>query len=843
MRPRIPPAPPQYDQRDQNELRRQLEAFMSTNADVQPDPIEVMAPRISRIKQSVGSPPDTATDLTLVVENGGNVAGTLSVWVNKASPNDADPSGEPDGTIALTALPATVGPTSVFELTGGGTDTLFDDIRVHPGRGKNIYVEFVDGFGATTGVVKIVLTSRGGIVDENNEMVDGAIDSRTKFAAGITPVEIVDEFPTEGNFVGRTIVLTTDGKLYRWDGEQWTAAVPAGDITGQINSAQIADEAINTAKFAAGLTPVEIVDELPAPGNQGRVVFLTTDSKLYRDTGSAWTAAVPATDVTGQISGSQIANAAISTAKFAAGLRPVEVVSALPAPGTAGRVVFLTSDNKLYRDTGSAWTAAVPAVDVTGELASAQIADLAVEASKLADGAVVAAKIAAGAVTAQKLAAQAVSAEKLFVGSFDNLIPDPGFEQGDLANWYHESAFSLDTSHARSGTRCLKYDPALHTSGSQNAFSGPTPSVQAGHVAVSSGDQLYAEVWARTLAGGAHRAVQLQIQWRAADGSFISNSAVSTSALTSSYSRISVSGTAPAGAAWAALGVTINTLGASDTVFFDDFYMRRKVTGSIIVDGEITTAKLAANAVTSNELAANAVTAGKVQAGAITTDKLAARSVSLLNLFVGSYDNLILDPGFEGTTALADGETGWTRLGMSESGGVQSIVTTNTRSGLRAVKFDPAGQTATWQLGANGRQNSGAQHPAATAGDQFYFEAYVRKVGTGTPPAARVVIVYRGGDGGFLSQSTGSPLIPTQSYQKISVSGTAPAGTASVQFRLQADLTAGATEPILFDDAYARRMVTGSIIVDGEITAAKIAANTITANEIAANAITSSELA
>ena len=52
----------------------------------------------------------------------------------------------------------------------------------------------------------------------------------------------------------------------------------------------------------------------------------------------------------------KIADGTIAGTKFASGIKPVEVLSSLPSAGTQGRTVFLTSDNKLYRDTGSAWT-------------------------------------------------------------------------------------------------------------------------------------------------------------------------------------------------------------------------------------------------------------------------------------------------------------------------------------------------------------------------------------------------------------------------------------------------------------------------------------------------------
>lgn len=64
--------------------------------------------------------------------------------------------------------------------------------------------------------------------------------------------EIVSTLPASGDarrFEGSTVFLTTDDKLYRFDGTNWTSAVPATDISGQILSAQIADNAITNAKI------------------------------------------------------------------------------------------------------------------------------------------------------------------------------------------------------------------------------------------------------------------------------------------------------------------------------------------------------------------------------------------------------------------------------------------------------------------------------------------------------------------------------------------------------------------------------------------------------------------
>lgn len=114
------------------------------------------------------------------------------------------------------------------------------------------------------------------------------------------------------------------------------------------------------------------------------------------------------------------------------------IVASLPGIGDPlrfeGSVVFLTTDDKLYRFNGSAWVASVPATDITGQLTDAQIeaiaaakltgtitttqiADDAISTPKLAAGAVTAAEIAAGAVVAEKIAADAVTAAKIEAGA------------------------------------------------------------------------------------------------------------------------------------------------------------------------------------------------------------------------------------------------------------------------------------------------------------------------------------------------------------------------------------------------------------------------------------------
>jgi hypothetical protein len=423
----------------------------------------------------------------------------------------------------------------------------------------------------------------------------------------VTPVEELFDSSSD------TLDDVTDGATYKRI---------LGVVSGQVSPTSIADQAVSTAKFATGIRPVRIVSALPGSGDlQGDTVFLTTDNKLYRWTGSAWVATVPTTDLTGTISSAQIANAAIDTAKFAAGLRPVEIVGALPTAGTQGRTVFLTTDNKLYRDTGAAWTKATDGADIVAN-------------------SITAGQIQAGAIGTTELAASAVTA-----------------------------------------------------------------------------------------------------------------------------------------------------------------------------------AKIAANTITAGQIAADTITGGQIAASAISTSELAARAVSLEKLFVGSFDNLILDPGAEQATTLAT-DYGWSTNGFGASGGTVSITTASPRSGNQCILFNINGQTAAQDFAANGRAATIAHAVAATEGDTFYFEMWCRKLGTGAAASPYLYMRFMNASGGTITNTVGSPLAPTTTYQKMTLVATAPAGTSFVQFTVE--IPSGGVEHLLFDDAYARRMVTGSIVVDGTITATKI---------------------
>lgn len=80
-------------------------------------------------------------------------------------------------------------------------------------------------------------------------------------------------------------------------------------------SSTVVQRVFTLAKLRGGY---EIVTTLPTTNLfEGRIVFLTTDDKIYRYTGSAWTTTINAGDVAGTFLGSQIAAGSITAAQLA----------------------------------------------------------------------------------------------------------------------------------------------------------------------------------------------------------------------------------------------------------------------------------------------------------------------------------------------------------------------------------------------------------------------------------------------------------------------------------------------------------------------------------------------
>jgi hypothetical protein len=74
-----------------------------------------------------------------------------------------------------------------------------------------------------------------------------------EFASNIVPVQLVDTLPTVGMVEGDFAYLTTDKKLYRYDGTDWINAVDGADVsTGTLPADAIVVNSITAGQIAAG---------------------------------------------------------------------------------------------------------------------------------------------------------------------------------------------------------------------------------------------------------------------------------------------------------------------------------------------------------------------------------------------------------------------------------------------------------------------------------------------------------------------------------------------------------------------------------------------------------------
>lgn len=141
-----------------------------------------------------------------------------------------------------------------------------------------------------------------------------------EIVSGITDVS--DQFtfsvPDGGNPQGLTYTLA--GNVYTitggFDADEDTATLRLRATGSGIYSTVVIDKIFSLSKTKGGY---EIVGALPTLGNfEGRVVFLTTDDKLYRYTGTAWTKAVDGGDlIANSVTTNAINAGAVTAAKIA----------------------------------------------------------------------------------------------------------------------------------------------------------------------------------------------------------------------------------------------------------------------------------------------------------------------------------------------------------------------------------------------------------------------------------------------------------------------------------------------------------------------------------------------
>lgn len=196
---------------------------------------------------------------------------------------------------------------------------------------------------------------------------------------------------------------------------------------------------------------------------------------------SAGTGLVGTADLSNQIvTAGKLAAGAVVLSKFDSSITPLEIVSSLPTSGNyEGRLVYLSTDDKLYRHSGSP--------SGSGGFTKA------IDGADLATGTVVAQALAAGSVTAVKLAANAIAVGTAAIenGAIVNaMIGSAAIDTAKIANLAVTNAkiSDLDVSKLTAG-EILTGNAASKSKisiGNYNAFSSITAAMLATKVATQA---------------------------------------------------------------------------------------------------------------------------------------------------------------------------------------------------------------------------------------------------------------------------------------------------------------------------------------------------------------------
>ncbi|MCM2557907.1 hypothetical protein NDQ41_04250 [Alcaligenes faecalis] len=636
------------------------------------------------------------------------------------------------------------------------------------------------------------------------KLADGAL-TESKFSQGVEPVKIIPDIgvlPT----VKSTSSVLWKGSLYVWStsSKKYEKAV-----------AEVAPASLGSDKFQPGTEPVTTV---PDAGQLPVVKVTTTVS--WKGALYTWNTATKKYEK----AVADVAPQSIGPDKFLPGTEPVTLVPDNKPLPTLKSTSNISWKGKLYRWDGTKYVSSVDTGDLVGKITDQQIADISaakltgkITGTQVANNEIKTPHLAAGSVVTEKIAAGAVVASKLFVGANGNLIPngagEMGFEQAKLG-W--PPRFVVDEENVPEGFPWSYRSPVGETGTRDSTFS-PIP--------VEPGAEYQITIWAMADRPNSRVYIEGRNQsgahaFKNAKGDGGSNVYVlANRILPTSWTRFSTTVTISDGTTHLhrfryyinhANGVE---RGAAQS--FAGLTMVKRATGELIVDGVITAEKVAANAISSEKIAANAVDAAKIAAGAVNASHIAADSITAEKLVVSSPTNLI--PDTYGWTDRANGGS-WRRAGFSF----------NTTSGSawlqhkRSVVLDTL-----FEIRAGTRYLFSVEMTSQTDGARQVFEVVKED---STPFSPRRFL------GSFATSSDDYRLYTNEIEFETS---------ERVRLKVWAnDNQAASTGGYMWIRTPSlRAMAQGELIVDGAVTAQKVAVSAITANHLAANSVTTAKVA
>jgi len=406
------------------------------------------------------------------------------------------------------------------------------------------------------------------------------------FASGIAPIEIVGALPGTGNYEGRQVYLTTDNKMYRYDGTNWVTGVATADLSGTVDLNSQVSGTLTTAFAAAGLinSNVTVNANGTLTGAGGGQVSLTS---------------LPGTIAAGQIA----ANAVIAGK-----------IDALAV--TAGTIAA-----------GAVTTNTMTANTINGDRIAANTLD----ADKIVANSITAGKIQAGAIGTDQLAANSITAGKISITNKGQSINrDP--QLSDLRAWFAGIGGTTNLVDAAYTEFAVTTQADGPVGTSVLRFSAPYGrDFSSERIPIDATKVYRISVWVKQSGTGNH---YLTAGFSDANGSNISGGTTGWSTGTfhywgyvnqpfpASWTKASVVFgpgqvfTIPTNAKFITIGNLTNYASAgSPTAYFSDYRIEEVIPGQLIVDGAITASKI--NVAQLSAINANM---GSITAGTIALD-------------------------------------------------------------------------------------------------------------------------------------------------------------------------------------------------------------------------------
>lgn len=360
----------------------------------------------------------------------------------------------------------------------------------------------------------------------------------------------------------------------------------------------------------------------------------------------------------GSLAASNIPDGIITAAKFASGIRPVDIYTAsttalptLPNPLYPSNVAVLfwpnatnVANRGMWRNENNVWQHYI-------------------DGSSILTDSITAGQIAAGAISASEIAAGAVRADKLAVGLGRNLLLNPSFEDGTAAGWAERHSLSPI------GTVTLLSDAP---NGDYVMRLANTQSVVSRAVNVTPGKKYVVRARFRSTNGTGNHSFLVYEKANIPSNGFVDdNSLESNTVLRSGVANSGITSwtseaagayvyTVPAGIFW--ISVVVVNSGSTGNLDVDDFEILPVIGGAYIADAAIGTAHIQDASITN----------AKIVDATITTAKISNLSADKLVAAVGDIGLLFSD------TIVSRDYAGWVNASNQLNGAITNSATTIT---------------------------------------------------------------------------------------------------------------------------------------------------------------------